>query len=232
MKKRFLFLIAALLVLAALCAACSGGAPSGELPGGDPSGPQNTDPPSDPGLSNFEGVVFEGLTVTYDGQEHTLTVTGAPNGATVAYTQNSATNAGTYGATAVLTKEGYNQKTLTATLQINKAVIDLSGLTFPGGTYAYNGAERAVTVAGTVPDTVTVTYENDKGTNAGTYNATATFAPKDAANYTVSVSSLTATLQIDRAVITTAVFNGAEFPFDGEAHSVSVTGNPAGTAVV
>ena len=54
------------------------------------------------------GVTFEDQTFTYDGKEHSISVTGdVPDGVTVAYENNSAVNAGTYEAKAVLSGEGY-----------------------------------------------------------------------------------------------------------------------------
>ena len=60
-------------------------------------------PDVDPALLNFEGVTLPDLTVTYNGSEHTVEVVGSlPAGATVTYTGNKATNAGTYTASAKL----------------------------------------------------------------------------------------------------------------------------------
>lgn len=54
----------------------------------------------------------------YDGQEHVLTVNNLPDGAEVAYSSNKATEIGDYRAQAVISKEGYKTKTLTAKLTV------------------------------------------------------------------------------------------------------------------
>ena len=71
-------------------------------------------------------VSLDNATYTYDGTEKSLAVTGnLPTGAKVEYTNEKATNAGTYNATAKITCEGYNDLTLKATLKINPAEISV-----------------------------------------------------------------------------------------------------------
>lgn len=73
---------------------------------------------------NFTGISFSNAAYTYDGTEKSISVTGTlPTGAKVEYTNERATNAGTYNATAKITCEGYNALVLKATLKINPAEI-------------------------------------------------------------------------------------------------------------
>ena len=87
----------------------------------------NGDTPK-PSLLDFEGITFVNKTVAYSGTQQEITVDGAPEGATVTYTNNKGTKPGEYKATAVIKKDGYNTKTLNATLKINmptaKQVVD------------------------------------------------------------------------------------------------------------
>ncbi|MBO7177585.1 MAG: hypothetical protein J6V69_00620 [Clostridia bacterium] len=80
---------------------------------------QNEGPNAD--LLEFEGITFEDLTVDYDGNVHTITCKGLPDGASVNYTNNSQKEDGVYNAKAVVSKEGYKTKTYEATLTINLA---------------------------------------------------------------------------------------------------------------
>lgn len=70
-------------------------------------------------LKQFEGITFDNLEVDYDGSTHSVTCAGVPEGAVVNYTNNSAKEDGVYNATAVVSKEGYETKTYSATLKIN-----------------------------------------------------------------------------------------------------------------
>ncbi len=71
---------------------------------------------------DFEDISFVSTIFAYDGEEKTIEIEGElPEGATVTYTNNTATDAGTYRATAVIEAEGYNTLTLNANLVINKA---------------------------------------------------------------------------------------------------------------
>lgn len=119
MKSKFvkLFVLTALCAILVLClVACSDKT--------DGNGDSN----NDPNLLNFEGITFVNKTVAYSGTQQEITLEGAPEGATVTYTNNKGTNPGEYKATAVIRKEGYNDKTLNATLKINmptsKQVVD------------------------------------------------------------------------------------------------------------
>lgn len=70
-------------------------------------------------LLEFEELTFDNLTVEFDGREHSVSVVGAPQGATIRYTNNVASDVGTYSATATISKDGYKTKTLNSTLKID-----------------------------------------------------------------------------------------------------------------
>ncbi len=142
---------------------------------------------------------------------------------TVTYTDNI--NAGT--ATITITGIGDYSGTLEYTFTINKAVYDMSGVTFPDKTYTYDGKEHAIKLeiedGGSLPDGVTVSYTNNTGTEVGTYNATAHFTGDDP-NYE-TIADMTATMTIVNAssgnwTTTVASYIGT---YDGKAHSITVT---------
>lgn len=126
MKKaiRILCLLAMAAMMAVGFAACD------QSGNGDQS--QGDQTPSDE-KQTFTGISFEDRTVTYDGSEHSLTIEGElPENAQVVYENNTATNAGTYQATATLSAENYQTLELSATLTIEKATF--TGITFEGDT--------------------------------------------------------------------------------------------------
>jgi len=140
--------------------------------------------------ADITGITFVKGEFVYDGTEKTITVTGElPTGAQVQYTANKATNVGVYNATAVLSGANYNTLTLTATLTITKA--NITGITFSDKTLEYNGEQQFIAISGELPEGVTVTYENNGKTYAGTYTVTVTITGD---NYNTLV--LTATLTI------------------------------------
>lgn len=189
------------LLLLALCGALSVGIFAAcdqsqfETPGsgtdqdGTEQGGSNQD---EDNTETITGVTFEDLTVTYDGKEHSISVTGdVPNGVTVVYEKNSAVDAGTYEAKAILSGEGYATLTLDATLTIEKATLDASDFTFEGDTVTYDGEAHSLKISGELPVGVSVTYSNNGKTEAGTYEVKATISGK---NY--HPLTLTATLRI------------------------------------
>lgn len=99
-KTLLLFLLISILCLTLLAVAC-----------GESS--------EDSSLQEFSGITFESKTVDYDGRSHSLSINGAPDGATVSYDNNAYTMPGTYKITADIQKEGYRSKRLSATLTIN-----------------------------------------------------------------------------------------------------------------
>ena len=57
----------------------------------------------------------------------------------------------------------------------NTVTFDSSGLAFPDRVYTYDGTTKGATVAGTLPDGITVEYEGNKAVDVGTYTVTARF---------------------------------------------------------
>ncbi len=150
---------------------------------------------------NFTGVTFANVTVDYDGNEHKAEVKGAPDGTDITYQgTRTATDAGAYSATATLTKTGYNTKSLTATLTINKINFPENGLQFEDMKVDYDGNDHIndLKLIGTLPENTNVSYTITK-------NGTNVTSAIDAGDYTVTVKltnknyfdkSLAATLTI------------------------------------
>ena len=171
MKKKILLTAAVCCLLSAgLLAACD-----------DNSTPPDTQTPPEEGgetLEKIEGVTFSDASFVYDGTQRELVVSGElPEGVSVAYTNNSARDAGEYEATALLSGDGYSSLTLTATLTISRA--ELTGFTMDGATVRYDGEPHSLQVKGELPEGVEVRYENNGQTEAGAYTVTATLSGKN-----------------------------------------------------
>jgi hypothetical protein len=177
------------------------------------------------------GLGFADKTVTYDGSAHPLAITGTlPSGVTVSYTNNASFKAGTYTVTASFTDSTGNYvapDNMTATLTIAKAVYDMSGVSFEDTSYTYDGSVKTLLITGTLPTGVSVTYKYNQLTAAGTSSAEADFSG-DAENYEL-ISSMHATLTIDKQQLTGYVFNDVTVTYDGSEHALTFTGTlPAG----
>ncbi len=103
---------------------------------------------------------LEDKTVTYDGNPHKIEINyELPEGATVEYLYgNTFTNAGEYDVVAVISKAGYNSKTLNAKLVIKKAEIDITDLVFEDLTVTYDGQPKTIE-ASNIPEGTSVEYE-------------------------------------------------------------------------
>ena len=196
-------------------------------------------------LLNELNVTFKDKTVTYDGNEHEVVITGTlPEGITVTYEGNKGTEVGTYNGVATLVGTGNyaGEAELTATLTIEaKSLEDLTeedlekllNVKYNDKTVTYDGKEHEVVITGTLPAGVTVSYKNNKGTNVGTYNGVATFT---GSGNSTGTASLEATLTITEKTlseedITGFTFNGSTVTYNGEVHSLAVAGLPTGFEV-
>ena len=131
---------------------------------------------------------------TYNGSEQTVEVVGLPQGVTVKQYQNNAkTNAGNYTASVEFDYDlvNHNEPTFeNLNWKINKANYDMQNAHWTyDSPFVYNGSEKEILIVG-LPQGVTVLeYQNNKKTEAGTYEATATLS-YDAQNYnSVSIES-------------------------------------------
>lgn len=127
MKRKILkMLLTGLLVLSMGLGACRSGE-DGNFSSSDSSprdsfsqisSSSRTD--SSSALPDVSAVVFADFSCVYDGQVHTITVSGLPAGVEAVYENNKAKDAGTYRATAKLYAGEKQIDTLTATLKIEK----------------------------------------------------------------------------------------------------------------
>ena len=184
--------------------------------------------------AGISGISFLGDTVTYDGLEHSIEISGElPEGVLVTYSGNKQVNTGTYTVTAHFTDTTNNYVTLEdlkATLIINKATYDMSNISFNSASYTYDGLEKELKITGELPTGVEVVYENNKLRNAGRVEAIAYFKHNNP-NYN-DIPSKTATLTISKASIEGISFSGDTVTYDGKSHSLSIEGKlPEGVHV-
>ncbi|GHV00828.1 hypothetical protein FACS1894211_09130 [Clostridia bacterium] len=195
---------------------------------------------------DMSGVTFNNATVTYDGQPHSLTVSGTlPANVTVSYLYDNVpdtgkTAVGTYTVTAVFATSDPNYsapQSMSATLRIDKATHNMSGVTFANGTFAYDGTVKSLAVSG-LPSGVTVSYlyggvPGTGETAVGTYTVTAVFGVTDTVNYDPP-ANMTATLTITAGPpnMSGITFPDGTFAYDGTQKSLTVQGTlPAGVSV-
>ena len=104
---------------------------------------------------------------------------------------------------------------------------EIAGVTFEDVTTVYDGTMHEITVSGTLPEGVTAVYKNNRGTDAGIYDATAILTGE---GYRTKV--LTARLTVSRAQYSGLLFESAEIGYDGLAHLPVLSGAPSGAEVV
>ena len=142
------------------------------------------------------------------------------------YTDVKPTNAGEYTVKATFPEtENYNAVTATADFTITKATYNMTGVEFEDASYTYDGSEKTLTISGTLPTGVTVAYENNKLTNAGSVAATAKFTIADSDNY-YAIDDMSATLTITKAKPTVSISAKPDSLRGGGKVTLTVTGVP------
>lgn len=112
-----------------------------------------------------------------------------------------------------------------------KLVYDMTGVTFADKSFTYDGSEKSLSIEGTLPNGVTVTYEGNGKTNVGEYEVTAHFAG-DAAYE--AIPDMRAKLTITKATydLSGITFEDATVRCDGTAKSILIAGElPEGVTV-
>ena len=179
-------------------------------------------------------------TAVYDGRKHNIAWYSdpLPEGTEVELYHNGerfdgATNAGTYEITFQLKlPKGYiavSEKNR-AVLTIQKARYRMSDVSFSNAQYEYDGNEHAVFLQGTLPEGISVRYENNRATEAGTYRAKAIFAGEDP-NYE-KIADMTSVLTIEKKIYALADngFRTVAKTYDGEDVIETLTNLPEGCA--
>ena len=183
-------------------------------------------------LSVFDGIAFEDATYTYDGTEKSIAPTGLSDGMTVTYTgENVFTDAGAYTIKATVTASYGRSTELTATLTIEKASYDMSGVSFESDSVVYNGSAQSLAITGDLPDGVSVSYEGNENTNVGAYTVKAIFSGDE--NHE-PIPPLEATLTITKATydMSGVSLESDSVVYNGSAQSLAITGDlPDGVSV-
>ena len=86
----------------------------------------------------------------------------------------------------------------TYSYNINKATKDMSKVNFKNAKFDYDQTEKEILITGELPEGVEVSYENNKGTNVGKYNARAhfTIVPEEEVKNFNEIPDMTAVLEI------------------------------------
>jgi hypothetical protein len=177
-------------------------------------------------ISDFSDVTFNDSSFTYDGEEHSIFISGTlPEGVNVEYAGNEKIDAGSYKVVASFTDTTGKYGTfsdLSATLTIDKADYDMSKVTFNSAAFTYDGSEKKIEIEGELPEGVNVSYKDNTLTDVGSKTATASFSHSNP-NYN-KIPDMQASLTISKSSLKGLSFRGQEFTYDGSAHSLSVEG--------
>lgn len=191
---------------------------------------QSSDPTSKPtstsgeAKKDFTGISFDNAEFNYDGQAHSIYVSGAPTFATVTYTNNNKIAVGSYTVTARVEASGYNTLVKSATMRIKGKSI--TGVTFEDKTFTYDGNAHSLEVTN-LPTGVSASYSNNNKKESGTYTVTANLSGTG-----YEPLKLTAKLTINPVELEkSGIFNSKTFIYDGQNHSIEVLYCPSGLTI-
>lgn len=180
---------------------------------------------------DITGVTFTDKEVTYSGKEFSIEPTGIPDGATVKYAgSNTYVEAGVYTVNATVSKLGYKDLNLSATLTINKKVVEKPEADTER--YVYNGSEQRYNLS----QSDFYTVANAVQTDAGEYKVTVSFLSVKSCEWVGGGSeNLVYDFTIEKADydLSDLVFVDRTFVYDGQEHGVTVIkGLPDGVEAV
>ncbi|MBR2024989.1 MAG: hypothetical protein IKA02_04200 [Clostridia bacterium] len=115
-------------------------------------------------------------------------------------------------------KENVNTNTDTNT-DTQPSLKDFEGIEFDDLTVDYNGQEHKIEVVGTLPQGATVSYTNNVGTDANTYNAEAVISCEG-----YNTLTLKAKLTVNKIDITGITFTGNTWDYDATEHKIEIEG--------
>lgn len=180
-------------------------------------------------------VSLEDKTVIYDGQEHSLEITGElPEGIFVVYENNRQTEIGSYTVIARFIHENSNYEPLEplqAVLTVKSKAFDAEEIHFPDAVFVYDGTAKSALISSELPDGVWVEYENNGQIHAGSYEIQAVLR-SERDNEILGI--LYAMLYIEKAKydMSGVSFKSSEVFYDGATHVLQITGKlPVGVSV-
>lgn len=175
--------------------------------------------------------------LVYNGEEHSVRLAGVPDGVNVSYRGNTAVDAGQYIASAVLEPED-EINFLPGALEpyrweIEKAEIDVSDVMWASsGELVYDGTLKVVGLTG-LPDDISVEYENNVATDAGTYHASAVLSTESRNYVAPEIEGCTWTITKAVPDISGISWSYAfEFTYDGYEKRVELMDLPEGMSAV
>jgi len=175
-------------------------------------------------------------TLVYNGTEQTVTVTVTlPSGTVLANTNYTVTytlegeetgttsikNAGTYTVTITGIDPYKGEVEITDAIVVAKGTYDMSGITFEDVTVEYTGSPVNISISGTLPTGVSVSYVGNGITDVSSVTVTANFTTTDS-NYNTP-ASMTATLTITRKLVKRPVHNGNTYIYNGASQETAIT---------
>jgi hypothetical protein len=192
---------------------------------------------------DMSNVKFEDVEDVYTGAEYGVFALNLPKGVSVEYfiedeKSNTRVDAGNYTVVAKFSGDIKNYEAIedmTASLKINKATHNMSGVKFENKTSVYDGSEVEAKLndESLLPSGVSVIYNNNRHIDAGEYTAVAKFVIGDSRNYE-QIEDMTATISIAKSDfdLSDVEFFGDIVQYDGNVHKLKITGQlPMGVEV-
>lgn len=133
-------------------------------------------------------VIWSDLSFVYDGKSKkpTAEYIDALGKSVELSVLGGATNAGSYTARVGNADPNYKLLSTTAEYEIKKADYDMSGVSWNGTSFVYDGSKRSVTLFGLPKGVRVIGYDGDVASDAGKYTATATLS-WDNSNYNAPI---------------------------------------------
>lgn len=170
----------------------------------------------------------------YDGETKSVVLEGVPEGVIPVYKNNQATEVGIYYAQAFFEydENNYNPPKMVTPCQwqIKKSKIDMSEVKWDyTNPFTYNGLVKSIELTG-LPDGVIAHYTGNRGTDVGSYTATAMFELSNPDGFYLPENMTTkwgiTKSDIDISAVKWTYDESEPFVYDGTVHTVSLVNIP------
>ena len=172
-------------------------------------------------------VNWSNLSFVYDGKSKIPSATFTDAAGTVRSLAviGGATNAGIYTAKVSASDPNYTFNDTSIDYEIKKADYDMSGVSWRGTSFVYDGSKRSVTLNNLPMGVSVIAYEGDVASDAGKYTATATLA-WDTVNYNApSLAPHSWEILPAEYDLTGFKFIPSTFVYDGQMHYPTLEGS-------
>lgn len=171
----------------------------------------------------LKDVTFSGISIVYDGELHSIYANGVPDKFSISYEGNGVIEVGNHEVKCIISLDGEVKKELKANIIITED--ELKNVEFNDLVVTYDGQAHSI-IAKNIPDGFIATYSGNNATLVGEYTITCIITKDEETVKTLTAKLTIVPINEDGVIEVYKIeFNDANFIYDGQVHSLAVSGS-------